>query len=66
MHYRNKISAIVILFTFSKSTNINTFNFLNEIYNCESDFQKFQGFLKNENLIISTLNRIELYQSLQT
>lgn len=47
MHYRNKISAIVILFTFSKSTNINTFNFLNEIYNCESDFQKFQGFLKN-------------------
>lgn len=49
MQYRNKISAIVILFTFSKSTNINTFNFLNEIYNsyCESDFQKFQGFLKN-------------------
>lgn len=36
-----------IYIKFSKSTNINTFNFLNEIYNCESDFQKFQGFLKN-------------------
>lgn len=41
MYYRNKISVIVILFIFSKSININIFNFLNEIYNCESDFQKF-------------------------